>query len=376
MKSGQPSAIEIFRAGKHTTAAGEALTFAEADLAATAAAYDPKIHEAPIVVGHPQQDAPAYGWIAGLAAGGSSLQATPSQVDPAFAELVEEGRFKKVSASFYRPTAAGNPKPGVWYLRHVGFLGAQPPALKGLKPIQFADDGAEAITVEFDELEVAWSMTRVARLFRSLRDFLIGEFGQEKADKALDAWDVNAAAADATRAQIEADKAVSQSSFSEPQPKDPNMPPVDNAAADELARREKELAAREAAFAETSARAAAETFIEQLVAAGRVLPAEKPGLVAFMAKLDDKDSVAFAEGAEKQTPAAFFKAFLGALPKRVEFGEIAGPGQDKAGSVEFAAPAGFTVDAAGLEIHAKAIAHQQAHPAVAYLDAVKAVGGQ
>ncbi|OYW21050.1 MAG: hypothetical protein B7Z43_11640, partial [Sphingomonas sp. 12-62-6] len=40
---------------------------AEADLAATAAAYDPAKFEAPIVVGHPALDAPAYGWVRGLA---------------------------------------------------------------------------------------------------------------------------------------------------------------------------------------------------------------------------------------------------------------------------------------------------------------------
>ncbi len=50
-----------------------------------------------------------------------ALSATPRQVDPAFAEMVEAGRFKKISASFYAPSASGNPVPGTYYLRHVGF---------------------------------------------------------------------------------------------------------------------------------------------------------------------------------------------------------------------------------------------------------------
>ena len=57
--------LEIFKAGKHTTAAGQTLEFSEADLQATVAAYDPGKHEAPLVIGHPSIDAPAYGWVTG-----------------------------------------------------------------------------------------------------------------------------------------------------------------------------------------------------------------------------------------------------------------------------------------------------------------------
>ncbi|MFS2072756.1 hypothetical protein ACEN9D_28795 [Pseudomonas sp. CT11-2] len=39
--------------------------------------------------------------------------------------------------------------PGVYYLRHVGFLGAQPPAVKGLRPIELAE--GEPGVIEFSE---------------------------------------------------------------------------------------------------------------------------------------------------------------------------------------------------------------------------------
>jgi hypothetical protein len=42
---------------------GQALAFSESDLQATVAAYDPAKHEAPLVVGHPTHDMPAYGWV-------------------------------------------------------------------------------------------------------------------------------------------------------------------------------------------------------------------------------------------------------------------------------------------------------------------------
>jgi len=39
--------------------------------------------------------------------------------------------------------------PGVYYLRHVGFLGAQPPAVKGLRPIELAE--GEPGVIHFSE---------------------------------------------------------------------------------------------------------------------------------------------------------------------------------------------------------------------------------
>ncbi len=139
--------LQIFKPGRHTALSGAALEFSAADLAASAAAYDPALSEAPIVVGHPALDAPAYGWVKSLAFADGGLEAEPDQVDPAFAEMVAAGRFKKISASFHPPAAKNNPAPGVWYLRHVGFLGAAAPAVKGLRSPEFAADD-EAVTLE------------------------------------------------------------------------------------------------------------------------------------------------------------------------------------------------------------------------------------
>lgn len=135
--------IEIFRAGTHTAISGQAVTISAADLAATAAAYRTDLHEAPIVVGHPTLNAPAYGWIERLEAVGDRLLAHPHQVAAAFGEAVKQGTYKKVSAMFYAPTASANPVPGTWYLRHVGFLGAMPPAVKGLAAVAFAEESAD-----------------------------------------------------------------------------------------------------------------------------------------------------------------------------------------------------------------------------------------
>ena len=78
-------ALHIFKPGRHITVAGEAIEFSEADIAATAAAYNPKIHKAPIVKGHPAIDAPAQGWAEALQANARGRYALRSVVYPAFA---------------------------------------------------------------------------------------------------------------------------------------------------------------------------------------------------------------------------------------------------------------------------------------------------
>ncbi|KAE9641961.1 phage protease [Pseudomonas sp. PB106] len=141
--------LHIFKPGLHTASCGTTLNFTDSDLTATVAAYNPSLHEAPLVIGHPQHDAPAAGWVKTLAATPEGLIATPQQIDPTFAESIANGSYKKVSASFYHPTAPNNPVPGVYYLRHVGFLGAQPPAVKGLRPIELAE--SEPGVIHFGE---------------------------------------------------------------------------------------------------------------------------------------------------------------------------------------------------------------------------------
>ena len=83
--------IHIFRAGCHTAMQGQTISFGEADIAASAAAYDPAKHEAPIVVGHPAADAPAFGWVQSLAAEGGDLNAMPRQVDPETYRVTADG---------------------------------------------------------------------------------------------------------------------------------------------------------------------------------------------------------------------------------------------------------------------------------------------
>lgn len=339
--------LHIFKPGKQTAMSGLTLEFSEADLAACAQAYDPAVHEAPIVIGHPRHDLPAYGWVQSLAFGEDGLHAAPHQVDTAFAELVEAGRYKKISASFYTPDAPNNPVPGVYYLRHVGFLGAQPPAVKGLKAVEFAD--AEEGVVSFGEL----SPYTVSRLFRGLRDFILTQFGQETADRVLPPYDVDWLQEQAAQPAPQESNALSVG-FTEPLTPEsvspnPEEPTVDPAKAAALESENQTLKAEITAFkaqAKADAEVARHTgnvaYAEGLVGAGTLAPVHQAAVVALLDFAGAPDAeggvVEFGEGEAKQPLVDGLKGFLDGLPKVVALGELAT--KDKAGT----SGAGDTVD--------------------------------
>ena len=135
--------IEIFKAGNHVASDGRAREFSVAVVAAMAAVYSPARHEAPLTLGHPSDNLPAYGWVKSLrATDDGRLMMRAGDVTPEFSEAVKAGRYKKRSASFYPPGAANNPAPGNWYLRHVAWLGAQVPAVRGLADVNFEAQGS------------------------------------------------------------------------------------------------------------------------------------------------------------------------------------------------------------------------------------------
>ncbi|AMA02294.1 hypothetical protein NP882_000743 [Escherichia coli] len=134
--------IEIFRAGTHTAMEGQEISFSDEDIDSIAAAYN-GYHRAgygaPLCLGHPASNGPAYGETAGLISKNGRLFALVKP-DNRLLDMVQSGLYKKVSAAFYKPGEARNPAgTGAWYLRHIGFLGAQPPAVKGLEQVEFME---------------------------------------------------------------------------------------------------------------------------------------------------------------------------------------------------------------------------------------------
>ncbi|MDN5786387.1 hypothetical protein, partial [Pseudorhodobacter sp.] len=347
-----------------------AITYSAADLKAVADAYDFDTAPAPIVVGHPDADAPAFGWVESFEydAAAGRLFANLNEIEPAFAELVKAGRFKKVSMSFFRPDQGHNPVPGTWYPKHVGFLGAAAPAVSGLANAKFAGDAGAVFTRSFGSGQEA------ASLFRALRDFMIDQFGIENANTALPPWKID------WLEEIDdienADRpGAGFAASTNPNPKE--EPAVNKQPDPAFAAREADVTAREARIAarETEITHADNVnFAESLVEGGRLIPASKDKIVAILDALPSEATVSFAEGAAKLAPAAALREVLNAQPKVVSFGEmdLGEDGPEGGKAVDFAAD-GKAVDANGLAVHRKAIAYQNKFPGTAYLAAVAAV---
>jgi len=374
--------LQVFRAGRHQAMDGRTLSFSEIDLAATARAYNPALHEAPLVVGHPSVDGPAYGWVSGLSAAGGALEASHRDVDPAFAEIVNARRFSKISASFYAPDAPGNPVPGVYYLKHVGFLGAQPPAVKGLRTPSFAAD--QTGVVEFAE----WDDVTNASLWRGLRDWFIGKFGQAEADQVIPGHQVQSleqAARDELNASI--DQVDESTTPAAPAFAQPNQGTTTVTEAERLAieaenkRLREQIAAanaREAEARNAATHAENVSFAEGLVTSGRLPVASKGVLIAALDVLSKVETsgvvVQFSENGVSVPLVPAFRDALANLPAAVEFGEVA-TGARAAGapaSVEFAAPRGAVVSPERAQLHSRVLAYQ-ARNGGSYVEALDAV---
>lgn len=361
--------IEVFRTGTFTPMSGAPITYTAADLKAVADAYDPATAPAPIVVGHPVADAPAFGWVESFDFDATSdrLYANVGEIDPAFSAAVKAGRYKKVSMSFFLPDQDANPIPGTWYPKHIGFLGGAAPAVSGLANVKFSDAQAEAVTfvAEFGER----GFEETASLFQSLREYLIEKFGMEDADKAIPSYKV----------EWLGDMEVSQNSRTAfafptlpPKKEIPIVDPNDNPA---FAARETNLATREAAMKKRESKISHDdnvSFAETLVTDGKLLPASKDQVVAVLNALPNDATVAFTEGEAKIAPGAALRSILTAQPKMVEFGRAELPETATGETATFASD-GKPVDQGQMDLHAKATSFQLQNPGTGWLDAVAAV---
>lgn len=284
-KTALPARIEIFRAGTHVDDAGNTHAFSESAVASMAAGYNPALREAPLCVGHPASNLPAYGWVKGLTVEGGVLSMDTHQVEPQFAEMVQSGRFKKRSASFYPPNSPSNPTPGQWYLRHVAFLGAQPPAVAGLKDINFSETDSGEGAVNFSEAVLPPSTTQQETPAMD-----------EETKKRLEQAEADKKAAQQAQADAEAKAKAAQdqlAQFSEQQRRDRHTGHV--------------------------------SFCESAVKAGKLLPANQATAVAVLDQLAESIPVEFSEGGDskKVAPAEWLKGLIEGAKPFVQFGEFA-----------------------------------------------------
>ena len=293
--------IEIFRAGDYTPVGKGKIT--PEDLKRVVRNYDPTYHEAPDTIGHPADDKPAYGWIDGLMVDGDMLLARERQVDPKFDEARKAGKFKKRSAAFYCD-ADGN----VTGLRHVAWLGAQPPEVKGLQDVNFDDHGSRFIAVDFGEDETVAAEKTFTEQFKETFAQLLGLGGSPAGQpKTFTEEDVRRIAGEASApllakiSTLETDLKNSTAKFAE----------------------------RETALAGGEVKQRVAAAIVELKGAGKWIPAyEKMGaelLFTELAKM--QGTVEFGEGAEKKSVSPFdlLLTFMESLPKIVPGGVLVDP---------------------------------------------------
>jgi len=326
--------VEIFRAGTQTDSAGNTREWTEADLEKIASSYNPEFHEAPVCIGHPKDNAPAWAWVKKVTREGQSLFAEIGDEVAEFAEMLKKKMFKKRSISLYPDLS----------IRHLAFLGAQPPAVKGLKDFSFEEAKGDPVEIEFAEAPAGWTAS-VSRFLQGMRELVIEFKDRATADSVLPQDEIDSLKS--MRADPEGGL------YMDPNPKedDMNQQEFDTKLAAEKSAREaaeakvaqfsEELTAEKAKVATLTAevngiKAAAENkalsdFCDKEIAAGRMLPANKPAEIGLMKSLATQAEYEFSEGDKvvKKTPLAAYQERLSAGPKVIEFGERATKGNSQ-----------------------------------------------
>lgn len=328
--------IKMLKPGKFRDMKGIEINLTAEDLAATAAAYDPNLYAAPMVIGHPQVNHPAYGKVVGVDFSAGFLNGEPGQVDPNFEQVVNGGYYDRVSLSLFSPTSPANPKPGVWYPRHLGFLGAAAPAVPGLGTVSFAENDEGVINLSIDL--GSWNDRTIARMFRNVKNFMIEKFGKEEADKVLDEWDLETITEEALRPEPPVE-IQSEPAFAEHKQGGGNM-----LTAEQIAALEAENATLKTALKANvtgAAHAANVAFAEGLVKDGKVVAANKAAVIAvldFAAGVIEGDTIEFGEGDAKQAkpPVDILQDLFASGPKIIDFAELGGhegPGVEDTGKI-------------------------------------------
>lgn len=370
--------IEVFQAGTQTDASGQTKTFSQSDLDSMVANHQP----APIVIGHPKVNDPAFGWSHELKREGDSLFAKFKDVEPQFETLVEQHRYPERSIRLGRVDNG-------YQLLHVGFLGAARPAVSGMKPIEFSDDASQTLEFSGD-----WYVTsRLSRLFRRMKNFLIEDKGEAKAEEIFPEYELDSLSEASVEQRLaETDESVPGSftqdpkgemtvgEFTQKQLDDAVAKAVSDATTQAKADAENDYTAKLAEVKSKQRKAEALQRVDTLLSEQKLLPAQTAGLAEFMAALDDGSDATFefsvGDGdqakTEKQSPSQFFNAFLDNL---VEHGLLNKQEQDVSTETNYVAPEGSNVDGERLELHQKAMQYMDAHEGVEFIAAVKAVGG-
>ncbi len=272
--------FEVFKAGNYPQG-----KFSKEEIQELAKNYDPSFCEAPITLDH-EQKGPAYGWVDKLKEEDGTLKASFKDLSDDLKEFVNQGKYKKISVEIYRELEGKKP-----YLKAVSFLGASIPQVKGMQPVEFKEGESEVFifetqTEEEDETEnIEELKTTIQDLKKQVADF------KEKAQNKETIKDL--------KTQVK-NLNVELAKFKD-----------EAANKDEIAKELQDLKAtiRDKDFNE---------FVDSQISAGILTPANKDAVLSILQDLDNVKKFDESSNSIEQ-----FKNFISALPKQVEFDEVA-----------------------------------------------------
>jgi hypothetical protein len=279
--------FEVFKAGDYPQGA-----FSVSEVEALANNYDPKFCEAPITLDH-EQKGPAYGWVSELKAENGKLKASFRDISDELKEFVQSGKYRKISVEIYRELEGKKP-----YLKAVSFLGAAIPQVKGMNPVEFKEAPSDVYIFEMEETppktpspldkDITKLQEQVSSLESNIKVY-IEKIGKTAEDKLVLKLQEQVQCLSSQIVKLQDDAAIRQQ------------------AEEELTRLRLQM--RRNDF---------EQFLNEQIAYGNLTPAQKDNCLKTLLVLDSIPQ--FDEG---ENPVENFKQFVKALPKQVEFKELA-----------------------------------------------------
>lgn len=297
-----------------------------------ASSYSKDVHEAPITKNH-QDDGEASGWVGELRVQGNKLMMKIKSVVNEFSDDLFEGRYKYPSVELYEPSHHANPSAGRWYLRAVTYLGAAPPAVKGLYA-----GFSEAWKVQREGDSVICFCVNESKLETFGENDMTPEEVQKKIDESLAKFsETLTESLTKSLGETMAAKFTELEASLKPEPKDTRKPDeVLKAEFAEEKRKHTETQTRLAALEDSekekkavATKQTAVTFKETLLNESRMTPAE------YIEKCEKRVAV-FVEANDLESLNSFRETVMSTTEKNTVFAEVAP-------IVEAAKKAGLTI---------------------------------
>lgn len=319
------SEVEIMRTGTFEpggAAAGRKVTITEADLASMVESFESLVPVGgftPVLkLGHSEAQrfmgqgsgAPNLGIIEKIWQVGSKVLANFVNVPDAVVDLIRQKRFTNVSVEIV-PSLEFDGKTFANVLTAVALLGAELPAVKGLKELSAAVfTQAEVVPIKADNaITYEWETETMPDT----------KLTQEQHEALLEAAVSKAVAVAKAEFSAETEKLTAER--------------------DEAREAVKTVKVEFTAYTDKVAKAEAETLVETAIKDGKLLPKQKDAALAFAQNLSG--TVKFGDG--EKSMSALFADFIGGMPSKVNLGE-AGAGSIEEGGTKTYADAGIEVD--------------------------------